>query len=346
MGLTHNQTTTAAVLGTGLVIGAVAAGYYQYRKRVAEAYWNAPFVSVGKVNRLNLFPIKSGKPIQTEWLDCTDRGVAYGENKDRHFLVVDAKTDHRFLTARTYPKLVLIAANVENNVLTVTVPGEPGVSVDLGDVVKRNDVRRGILHDKLTHDVGKLIENFLQVTGKREIRLLYSSDELPSERDYDALGEFWHNPVPKHRGKPAYQDLCEYLLCTESSVDDLNSKLAQLDDDKATVSMLNFRPNIGVDGPPPYDEDKWLNVRIGEVEFSCFKPCTRCVLTTVDPESGTFLKNLQPLRLLREFRLAPEGRLRNLYGQSPIFGVNMFIVTPGRIRIGDEVQVQYKPSPY
>ena len=79
-----------------------------------------------------------------DWLDCTSIGAKHGENRDRNFLVVDEKTDHLFLTGRQYPKLLLIESNVENNILTVTIPDGRSVSVDLAEVIKRNDIRRGM----------------------------------------------------------------------------------------------------------------------------------------------------------------------------------------------------------
>ena len=136
------------------------------------------------------------------------------------------------------------------------------------------------------------------------------------------------------------------MLCTEASADDLNEKLSKLGDDKCTVSIRNFRPNINVSGTLPFDEDRWLHVRVGEVEFACFKPCTRCVLTTVDPDEGKMNKGMQPLKLLRTYRLAPKGKLLDLYRESPIFGVNMIVLKEGRINVGDEVFVQYKPTPF
>ena len=136
------------------------------------------------------------------------------------------------------------------------------------------------------------------------------------------------------------------MLSTEASINELNNRLSKLDDDKCVISARNFRPNINVNGTIPFDEDRWLHVRIGEVEFACFKPCTRCVLTTVDPDEGKMNKGMQPLKLLRTYRLAPKGKLLDLYKQSPIFGVNMTVIKEGRIKVGDEVFVRYKPSPF
>lgn len=60
------------------------------------------------------------------------------------------------------------------------------------------------------------------------------------------------------------------MAFTTASVTDLNSKL------ESKIDCRNFRPNIVVGKiERPFDEDYWLDVRIGEVEFSCYKPCTR-----------------------------------------------------------------------
>lgn len=195
-------------------------------------------------------------------------------------------------------------------------------------------------------EASKFIGNFLETLDKRDMRLLYFVEGLNTERNYTTNQTFWLNPVPIINDTPAYQDLASYMLCTEASVEDVNDKLAKSEDAEISVDMRNFRPNINVSKTLPYDEDKWLHVRIGEVEFACFKPCTRCILTTVDPDKGTKNNNLQPLRLLRQYRKAPEGKLLDLYQDSPIFGTNMIVLKQGRIHKGDHVYVRYKPSPF
>uniref|UniRef100_A0AC34QUE0 MOSC domain-containing protein n=1 Tax=Panagrolaimus sp. JU765 TaxID=591449 RepID=A0AC34QUE0_9BILA len=350
MGVLKDGRVVAAVAGVAGV--GILTGYLVYRKYREHLYWNSEFVPVGYVKELFVHPIKSTKPIKPQWFECTAKGAKYEENQDRSFLVVDAKLDHLFLTARQYPKLVLIESYVKNNVLTVKTPDGNSVEVDLAEVIKRNDVRRGILFEKKTQDgldcgdeVAELIANWLNVADKREIRLIYYADGLQTERDFVTDPSYWLNPVPIVPDTPAYQDLASFMLCTEASANELNERLAKLGDDKCTVSIRNFRPNINVAGTIPFDEDRWLNVKIGEAEFTCYKPCTRCVLTTVDPDKGAFNKNMQPLRLLRSYRLAPKGKMLDLYGDSPIFGVNMAATKFGKINIGDQVLVRYKPSP-
>lgn len=64
--------------------------------------------------------------------------------EDRHFLIVDSKQDNLFLTARQYPKLVLLEARVDDTILTLKDPEGKSMKVDLRDVLKKDDVRRGV----------------------------------------------------------------------------------------------------------------------------------------------------------------------------------------------------------
>ena len=67
-----------------------------------------------------------------------------------------------------------------------------------------------------------------------------------------------------------------------------------------TITTSNFRPNFVVKGPKAYAEDNWEWVKIGNIVFENVKPCTRCVLTTVDPVKGEKNSNMEPLKTLRK----------------------------------------------
>ena len=41
-------------------------------------------------------------------MDCEERGPQKGEQKDRHFVVVDTMHENLFITGRLLPKIVLI----------------------------------------------------------------------------------------------------------------------------------------------------------------------------------------------------------------------------------------------
>ncbi|PIO62258.1 MOSC domain protein [Teladorsagia circumcincta] len=112
------------------------------------------------------------------------------------------------------------------------------------------------------------------------------------------------------------------------------------------VSSKNFRAVIVVDHCAAWDEDKWDDLKIGETRLQCFRPCTRCVLTTVDPTTGIKDIDMQPLKELRQFRLAPDGPMREQLKDSPIFGVNVGVNKPGYIHVGQTVYARYKKSAF
>jgi len=87
-------------------------------------------------------------------------------------------------------------------------------------------------------------------------------------------------------------------------------------------------------------------VRIGDAQFTCFKPCTRCVLTTVNPVTGQKHPDMQPLKTLKEYRLAPLGKMRKALKDSPVFGTNMGLDSRGTVKVGDVVYARYKKTPF
>lgn len=95
-----------------------------------------------------------------------------------------------------------------------------------------------------------------------------------------------------------FSDLVGYLLMNQSSIDNLNKNLEN------PITDINFRPNMLVDsleenGIAPFSEENWEWVKIGDAVFRNVKPCTRCILTTVDPNTGIMSKDREPLRSLR-----------------------------------------------
>ncbi|CAG2113491.1 unnamed protein product, partial [Medioppia subpectinata] len=98
-----------------------------------------------------------------------------------------------------------------------------------------------------------------------------------------------------------YQNKSGLHLINESSVRDLNSRFTEGADH---VTYENFRPNVLVDYPHPWAEDKWLWMRINKLKFMQLMNCDRCPSTTVNTETG--VKNMETLVALKTFR-APTG---------------------------------------
>jgi uncharacterized protein YcbX len=124
-------------------------------------------------------------------------------------------------------------------------------------------------------------------------------------------------------------DAYPLLLTTQSSLDALNSLIAQGDHpDEGPLPMNRFRPNVVVAGTPPWAEDDWTRIAIGEVSFRVAKMCGRCVVTTTD--QGTAERGKEPLRTL--------GRHRR-FGDQLAFGQNLVPESRGTVRVGDPVRI-------
>ena len=115
-----------------------------------------------------------------------------------------------------------------------------------------------------------------------------------------------------------------YLITTTASLDALADRLGR------PVDMLRFRPNIVLEGTTPFAEDGWTRIRIGNQRFCLPKPCARCVMVTLAPETGE--KDLMVLSELARFRR---------HENKTFFGMNALALPPsdGTVRVGDGVEV-------
>jgi hypothetical protein len=120
----------------------------------------------------------------------------------------------------------------------------------------------------------------------------------------------------------SFADGMPYLIIGQESLNHLNSKLAE------PVPMNRFRPNIVFSGGESFVEDSWRNIKIGDVDFCVVEPCARCVLITVDQETGK--KSKEPLKTLAGYRT-----LNN----KVYFGQNALALQEGILRVGDSIQI-------
>jgi hypothetical protein len=120
----------------------------------------------------------------------------------------------------------------------------------------------------------------------------------------------------------SFADGFPYLLTTQVSLEALAARL------DTPIGMNRFRPNIVVDGDVPFAEDDWTRVTIGDAVFRVAKGCDRCMVTTIDPETGE--TGLEPLRTLATFRR---------WNGKVWFGINLIPEGRGIVRVGDPVRL-------
>lgn len=89
------------------------------------------------------------------------------------------------------------------------------------------------------------------------------------------------------------------MMINEGSITELNSRI------DTPVTPMFFRPNFVVKGPPAFAEDDFNWVKIGDdTIFKVVMQCTRCVFTTIDPETGTKNSGGEPLKTLKRYVIA------------------------------------------
>tara|TARA_B100000929_G_C15255542_1_gene334834 strand:- start:53 stop:562 length:510 start_codon:yes stop_codon:yes gene_type:complete len=122
----------------------------------------------------------------------------------------------------------------------------------------------------------------------------------------------------------SFADGSPLLLISEASLNELNKRLMQ------PVEMKRFRPNLVTTADRPFAEDDWSRIRIGEVEFDLDWACTRCVLTTIDPDTARKDVAGEPLMTLKGFRRSSEGVM---------FGQNLIPRRLGTLSVGDPIEL-------
>jgi uncharacterized protein YcbX len=261
---------------------------------------------------LHIYPLKGGRAVDL------DRAVVepWGLAGDRRWLLVDA--DCQFLSQRKHPALArLVITDGPGADITVSSDGYPTLPVaapdESAELLKVTVWRSTVLAAAAGDEADAWFCAYLG----QPVRLVYLDD--PTRRAVDPEYGRGGDTVSFADGYPL-------LLTSTGSLDQLNQWLTAAG--HQPVPMNRFRPNAVVSGFEPWAEDRWRRVRIGPVWFRVAKPCGRCVVTTTDQATGE--RGSQPLAMLAA---------RRRFGKNLVFGQNLIPDSPGRIRVGDPIEI-------
>ncbi|MDO7903884.1 MOSC domain-containing protein [Pseudomonas sp. K1(2024)] len=263
------------------------------------------------LSALYRYPVKSGQA------QCLAESAldALGLDGDRRWMVVEQDTG-RFLTQRAWPQLGrLKACPDEDGALLLEALGHSPLQVR---VPEADENLRGVTlwRDTLrVPDAGEAAAQWLSQLLDKPVRLVHCPRQraryLPSGYGLDT-------------DRAAFPDGFPFLLIGQSSLDELNRRIGR------PLQMLRFRPNLVVEGAEPFAEDGWKRIRIGELTFRVLKPSVRCILTTLDPDTGERSADREPLTTLKTFR-ERDGDV--------LFGQNLAVDGRGRLEVGMPVEV-------
>ncbi|XP_004375975.1 mitochondrial amidoxime-reducing component 1 [Trichechus manatus latirostris] len=278
---------------------------------------------VGTVAQLWIYPVKSCKGVSVSAAECTAMGLRSGHLRDRFWLVISEEGN--MVTARQEPRLVLISLTCDGDSLTLSAAYTKDLLLPVRTPTT-NPVRKCRVHglEIEGRDCGdtaaEWITSFLKTQPYRLVRF---EPHMRPRNPHQIEDVF---PPAE---KIAYPDASPFLILSEASLADLNSRLEK------KVKATNFRPNIVITGCGVYEEDSWNELLIGDVELKRVMACSRCILTTVDPDTGV-MNRKEPLETLRSYRLCDPSE-KKLYGKSPLFGQYFVLENPGIIKVGDPV---------
>ncbi len=252
------------------------------------------------------YPVKSMRHVELQSALLNDFGVSI----DRRFMLVD--TSGKFVTARSYPLMSTISVDWKDNCLTLSHARFGTRHLKLEQFSQVTSVMvwgDSVSALKLAQPDAAFLSEFLQ----RDVNLVFMPESSFRQVDRDFFND---------SQRVSFSDGFPLLLTNEASLNDLNARLDN------PVDMLRFRPNVVVKGDVPFQEDDWKKVMIGDIPFDIVKPCSRCVMTTVNSEgvkSGS-----EPLKTLATYR-------KNDFGVC--FGQNMVHRGLGNIKLGDKLVV-------
>lgn len=245
--------------------------------------------------------------------------------------------DGTFVTARQEAKMLLIVPsfNTQETELWVDAPNMQTLKIELKQLENRPFAKYKVWGiDANGVDCGNEANQWFQTyLGKPGYQLVYFRQDLEpkSSKKKDRLKD-----LVFEEDATAYADWAPYLIMAEGSVADLNTRL------DCPVGIRNFRGNIVVSDCEPYSEDLWDKMIIGGAHFRNTKPCQRCLLTTIDPDTATTNKEIQPLATLRKYRKNKDPKMAKYVGESALLGLNCFVDVEGIVKIGDPIFANIK----
>lgn len=256
-----------------------------------------------KISELYIYPVKSLAGISLKQAELDSMGLKY----DRRWMLV--AEDGKFLSQRTLPKMALIQTSIDQSgVLTLSMQGRqnlivPDPSPETMPVKIWNDT---VLANKVATSCDTWLREALGVN----CHLVYIKDDIVRQCDLK---------YAKQGDRTGFSDGFPMLLLSQASLDDLNDRL-----DKP-VDMRRFRPNIVVNGCEPFAEDTWKKFTLSDIPMLGVKPCSRCPIPTVDPDTGE-KTGTEPISTLATYR-------KN--NHKVYFGMNIIHQEQGVLKVGD-----------
>jgi uncharacterized protein YcbX len=192
-------------------------------------------------------------------------------------MVVDPQG--RFVTQRELPRMALVAPTLRSFDMVLRAPGMLALHIALDSV--EAPVRVRVWGDEVAaYDMGDLAAQWFSDFLGRPLRLARFDPEHRrlSSREWTGAIE----------AENAFADAFPLLVASFESLGEVNRRL--LAAGAPAVTMQRFRPNLVLDGLAAHGEDHLDEIAFetaeGPLRFKLVKPCSRCTIPDVDPQTG------------------------------------------------------------
>ncbi|RVX73558.1 hypothetical protein B0A52_02446 [Exophiala mesophila] len=301
--------------------------------------------TVSEITDLRIYPIKSCRGISVKSAKLTRQGLEL----DRRWMFVDSSK--KFVTIRSKEQMTLINTAVDESAgeLVVTIRKDQDKQIRVPLFPSRGWLEEHA--DLINVDVWEYITDAYEYKDPK-IKSIFS------EFFGEDVSLVMKGPTPRiirgngdseHLGRTEsvnFPDVLPVLIGTESSLEELNSRLEQ--GGHKAITIERFRPNIVIKGDAPWSEDEWKTVRINgdssyltsmmggnrnAIDIDVVARCARCQVPNVDPETAE--KNpKQPWDLLVSYRRVDEG-----IKWKPCFGMLSCPRNEGHVEVGMRFEV-------
>jgi uncharacterized protein YcbX len=225
------------------------------------------------------YPVKSLAGERLEAVAVDRLGLA----GDRRWMLIDA--NGRFFSQRELPRMATIQARLHGRSLLLTHAKETLCvkPADFSATPRACQVWKDTVPGlPAATAINTVLSDWLGV----RCQLVRLADSARRQVDTRFV------PAGVHTG---FADGFPVLVLSQASLDDLNRRCG------GRFDAQHFRPNLLVGGCQAYAEDHWQSIQAGAVSVRLVKPCSRCAIPTVDPETGT-RRGPEPLATLASYR--------------------------------------------
>ncbi|MGL5792910.1 MAG: MOSC domain-containing protein [Waterburya sp.] len=275
------------------------------------------------ISELCVYPLKSCQGIELQQAQVTNQGFFW----DRQMMLVSGSG--KFITQRQFPQLAKVKVEIIESNISLRIEDATLPPLTFSPTLTGNLIEVEIWRDRLPaidqgDAVAQWFQQLLNLEPNKVCRLVRQSPEH--------LRLLESKYASNQENSLSFADNYPIMLTATASLTELNQRIVEIHQQaKQAIPMNRFRPNIVVETIKPFVEDTWSVIQIGEIRFTVVKPCSRCIITTIDQQQGAKNQLKEPLNTL--------GTFRQLSEQGVMFGVNMIPQNQGTIQVGDRLEV-------